>query len=296
MARRATVKVRKSAVTRAEAAAEFGRNKARQRRKQNHRRVLMVGAVALALYLAVGSWWMVYTGVAARWAEASNTRFWNMTGGMGFTLDQVELVGRKHADAAEVKQALNITQGAPILALPLTEMKMRLEAVPEIKDVTIGRALPGTLRVYITERTPAALWQSAGEVKLIDRDGVVLDRAKYHEKMTLPIVVGADAPKHMEELIALLDTVPSLKPDVVAAVRVGGRRWNIQLARDITVMLPEDAPEKAWQKFSNLVNEKALLAKAIRSVDMRLTDRVFILPIDEDKPAVTLTSVTNKEI
>lgn len=296
MARRAKVKVRKSAVTRAEAAAEFSRNKVRQRRKQNHRRVLMVGAGALTLYLAVGSWWMVYTGAASRWVEATNARFWNMTAGMGFTLDQVELAGRKHADAAEVKQALGITQGAPILALSLAEMKARLEAIPEIKTATIGRALPGTLKVYVTERRPAALWQSAGDVRLIDRDGVVLDRTKYREKMTLPIVVGADAPKHMDELLALMEAVPSLKPDVVAAVRVGGRRWNIQLARDITVMLPEDAPEKAWQRFAALVNEKALLAKAIRSVDMRLADRVFILPIDEDKPAVTLTSATGKEV
>lgn len=291
--RRARVKVKKTVVTRAEAAAEFGRKKAALKRKQGHRRMMLIGLAALGCYAAIGGWWLVHTDKLAKAMEATNTRFWMMTAGAGFTLDRVELSGRAHADARQVKEALAIHQGEPILALPLAEIKTRLEQIPEVKTAVVGRSLPGTLRIYITERVPAALWQANGNVQLIDREGVVLARDKYHEKMALPIVVGADAPKHMAELIALMDSVPSLKPDVVAAVRVGSRRWNIQLSRDITVMLPEDEPEKAWKRFAELVSEKALLAKAIRSVDMRLEDRVFIQPMEEHKSPITLTNASD---
>jgi cell division protein FtsQ len=106
----------------------------------------------------------------------------------------------------------------------------------------------------------------------------------------LPVIVGDDAPKHVQEFAALLEKVPSLAQEVVAAVRVGERRWNVQLKRDITVMLPEREPEAAWQRFATLVQSDALLSKAIRSVDMRMEDRVFIMPAEQDKSPITLTT------
>ena len=291
MSSRARVKIKNAPpVTRVQAAAEFGRKKAKQRRKQWNRRALMIGLALFTVYAAIGSWWLVHTGKLEKAMETASTSFWQHTAGMGFRLDQVVLHGREHADAHAVKDALEIKQGQPILSLSLTAMKQRLETIPEVKKATLTRELPNTLRIEITERLPAAYWQHDGKLELIDREGITLARDKYNEKMTLPVVVGSDAPKHMAELIALLDTVPSLKADVVAAVRVGSRRWNIQLSRDIVVLLPEDAPAAAWKRFATLVEKEALLSKAIRSVDMRMEDRVFIMPIEEKKNPVTLTN------
>ena len=287
--RRARVKVTEKHVTRAQAAAEFGRKKAKQRRQQWHRRVLIVAGGLFLTYAVIGSWWMVHTGKVEKMTDVANARFWQWTANVGFRLDQVTLTGRAHADPKAVKAALGIEQGAPILSVSLAEMKERLETIPEVKTASISRALPNTLTIQITERTPAAFWQQDGNLQLIDSEGVVLPRAKYREKMVLPVVVGNDAPKHMDELIALLDAVPSLKPDIAAAVRVGGRRWNIQLTREIVVMLPEEEPVKAWKRFATLVTKEALLSKAIRSVDMRIEDRVFIMPVEEKKNPITLT-------
>lgn len=296
MAKRTRVKVKKKAVTRAEAVAEFGRKKARQRRQQWNRRVLISVAVAFTAYLAVGSWWLVHTGRVDKGLDAANMQFWQLTANMGFKLKQINLTGRSHADVAAVKEAIGVAQGAPLLQASLQDMKERLEQIPEIKSASITRKLPGTLSVSINERQPAAWWQTNGNVQLVDREGIVLSRYKYNEKLTLPVVVGADAPKHMPELVKLLETVPSLKADVQAAVRVGSRRWNIQLERDITVMLPEEDPAAAWKRFANLVENKALLSKAIRSVDMRMEDRVFIMPLEENKSPITLTSASAREI
>jgi cell division protein FtsQ len=125
---------------------------------------------------------------------------------------------------------------------------------------------------------------------LIDEDGMVLSRQRYPNVGILPVIVGQDAPKHVKEFAAVLARVPSLRQEVVAAVRVGERRWNIQLKRDIVVMLPEREPEAAWQRFAGLVQTEALLTKAIRSVDMRMEDRVFIMPSEQQQNPITLTT------
>lgn len=289
MTRRAKVKVKAKSVTRAEAAAEFGRKKARQRRKLLKRRAVMVAACSLGAYALVGGWWLSHTGKLAHAYEVASVRWWELTSQAGFRIEQIELTGRTHADKQAVKTAIDVERGAPTLGVPLALIKQRLLAVPEIKSVEIVRDFPNKLAIHLTERMPVANWQHDGVQQLIDAEGVVLSRDKYRNARLLPVVVGADAPQHVSELLALLDSAPSIKPDVVAAVRVGSRRWNIQLTRDIVVMLPDENPLAAWKRFAALVEDKALLNKAVRSVDMRIDDRVFIMPAEEQKNPITLT-------
>jgi len=161
-----------------------------------------------------------------------------------------------------------------------------------VKSVVISRQLPDAITITLTERQPVARWQRHGKHTLVDSDGVVLAQGNYPNTQRLPVIVGNDAPKHVRELIALLDSSPALRQEVVAAVRVGDRRWNMQLKRDMTVMLPEVAPEAAWKRFAAMVAKDALFSKAIRSVDMRVEDRVFILPVapPQHKSMITLTN------
>ncbi len=290
MANRARVKVKDKPVTRAQAAAEFGKKKAKQRRQHVKRRAMMITGGVMLSYALVAGWWMVYTGRLQQSAERTREDFWQSTAAMGFKVNQITLHGRKHTDVAQIKSAIGITQGGPILAHSLPEMKARIEAIAEVKSAQITRILPDQLQISITERVPTAWWQRKGKLALIDAQGTVLAREKYPQKLVLPVVVGDDAPQHVGELLALLDTAPALKPDVQAAVRVGGRRWNLQLAGNVVVMLPEENAGDAWKRFAGLAEKDALLSKAIRSVDMRMEDRVFITPIEQNSSPITLTT------
>ena len=290
MSRRAQVKVKSSPVTRVQAAAEFGRKKAKQRRSQWRKRAVLVGLAAVVVIGSAGSWWMVHTGKLEKFEEATSASFWQWTADAGFKLDQVTLVGRSHADMNVVRAALNIKQGQPILAMNLAEIKRKLEVIPEVKTVTLTRQLPNQLAIALTERLPAAFWQHNGQQQLVDAEGIVLAHEKYQDHLSLPVVVGDDAPKHVAELLALLDAAPNIKPEVVAAVRVGERRWNLQLKRDIVVMLPEESAVVAWKRFDVLVARDGLLSKAILSVDMRMEDRVFIMPTETKQNPITLTN------
>lgn len=285
---RARVKV--SGPTRAQQAAEFARKKQKLRARQWKRRGLMGAGIAFAAYAVVGGWWLSHTGKIEKAVTVSSNAFWGMTADMGFRLDQVYLTGRQHADAQAVKTALGVSSGDPILALDLQAVQTKLQAIPEVKNVVVVRHLPNRLSIALSERVPAAIWQRDGKHTLVDREGVVLASDKYTTHEPLPVIIGDDAPEHVQDLIALLDKAPGLKPQVAAAVRVGGRRWNVRLVNQVTVMLPEDKPEAAWLRFSQLVDREGLLTKAIRTVDMRMEDRVFIMPLEQQKNPITLTT------
>lgn len=288
MAKRARVKVK--GATRAQQAAEFGRKKAKLRMRQLKRRAVLAAGIACVAYVGIGGWWLHHTGGIAKARAVVDGALWNMTADAGFELKQVYLTGREHADASVVKAALDIHPGEPILRLDLKAMQARLEAIPEIKSVQLARTLPGELHVNIHERQPMALWQRGKAHVLVDAEGMVLSRDKYPGVGRLPVIVGEDAPKHVREFAALLENVPSLTQEVVAAVRIGERRWNVQMARGMTVMLPERDPAVAWKRFATMVQAEGLFSKAIRSVDMRMEDRVFIMPVEQDKSPITLTT------
>lgn len=290
MAKRARVKVASRGPTRAQAAAEFSRKKHKLRVRQWKRRGLIMAGVAVVAYVGVGGWWLHHTGKIEKAVNVTSNAFWEVTADAGFRLDQIYLSGREHADANVVKAALSVRSGAPILALSLADMQQKLEAIPEVKTVTITRALPNKLSIVLTERQPAAMWQRDGQYMLVDAEGVVLAKEKYTTHEKLPVIVGEGAPQEVRGLIALLDTAPDIKPQVAAAVRVGGRRWNVRLVNNVTIMLPQEDPTSAWTRFAKLVNREGLLTKAIRSVDMRMEDRVFIMPLEQQKSPITLTT------
>jgi cell division protein FtsQ len=104
----------------------------------------------------------------------------------------------------------------------------------------------------------------------------------------LPLVVGADAASRAGELLQLLAKEPALAAHVTAAVRVGGRRWNLRLDNAIEVLLPADDPAAAWAELARLERSDAILRRDIETIDMRLPDRLVLrvatpLPPDDAK-------------
>ena len=59
-------------------------------------------------------------------------------------------------------------------------------------------------------------------------------------------------------------------------MRVGGRRWNLQLDNDIDVALPEDDPTAAWRRLAQLERSDGMLEREIQAVDLRLPDRLVV--------------------
>lgn len=209
--------------------------------------------------------------------------------GVGLSVQEIFVEGRVETPAADVLAVLEVSRGAPIILFDPQAARAALETLPWIKRATIERRLPDTIYVRLEERRPLALWQRHGRLALLGDDGREIEGADIQRFAQLPMVVGDDAPQHAASLLALLQTEPELQRRVVAAVRVGDRRWNLRIDagadRTIEVQLPEINAAAAWARLSEAVHASNLFDKNVTNVDLRLPDRLVVRVVPEPPPA-----------
>ena len=159
---------------------------------------------------------------------------------------------------------------------PVLREAHRLEEIGWIASARVERHLPDTIRVSIVERVPVAIWQRKGDFVLVDASGVVIGRDGIDRYRGLKVVVGDDAPEHAQALMDILSEHPALMARVKAAVRSGGRRWNLRMDNGIDIRLPETDAFIAWDRLAKYEAQHKLLARDIGSIDLRLPDRVVV--------------------
>ena len=126
-------------------------------------------------------------------------------------------------------------------------------------------------------------WSGGKSVTVFDSTVVAVPR--LDEFSDLIILVGDDAPKAAPAFLEMLSSEPALRSHVVAAVRVGRRRWNLRLDSGIDVELPEDNVGAAWHQLAQLDRTDGLLKRDILKVDLRLPDRLVLQVPEVAKPA-----------
>ncbi len=233
--------------------------------------ILAVAAIALG-----GVGWLVRSGrVDAAW-QAARTAITRASAGAGLVVRQVTAEGRVETSAKDLLAALGVRMGEPILALDPEAARKRIEKLPWVRAASVERRLPDTVRVRILERHPMAWWQRDHKLVLIDRSGQPIPVGTPARYRDLIVLVGADAPEHAAELLALLKREPDLAKRVSAAVRIGGRRWNLRLDGEIDVRLPEDDPAGAWARLAQAERSHRILSRDIDAIDLRLPDRLIV--------------------
>jgi cell division protein FtsQ len=244
----------------------------------------VAGLTFVAFLLAIGVVVLVALDIPAK-AERSGGA---AIGQAGFTVTGYQIVGLNRMDRSLVDKVVTDelhraaqeadAAKAPQPLVDVAAIRRRLLQFGWVKDARVSRRLPDMLVIDIVERTPAALWQSRGQLALIDSEGVVLDRVPINKMPDLPLVIGPGANSHSEELGRLMASVPTLKPQLASATWVGGRRWDLNFQSGETVALPEGegSARSALTRFAKLDRSSGLLGRGIVRFDLRIPDKMIV--------------------
>jgi cell division protein FtsQ len=232
------------------------------------------------------------TDLTGKMINAFVATVWDANDAVHLTVAEVTLAGRHNAPLKDLILALDVSRGDPIWGIDPTVARARLEALGWVDTASVARRMPGQITVHITERRPFALWQDDGTLFLIDRAGVVITDTDLGLFAELPLVVGGDAAVRAGDLMDMLANQPVLFARVRAAVRVGGRRWDVHLDNDVTVRLPENDAPAAWRRLARINDTYGIIDRDLLSIDLRLPDR---LAVRLNPDAAPLTDIPAEE-
>lgn len=115
-----------------------------------------------------------------------------------FRVKVVEVAGVERVSAEKIYDDANITIGESLLTLPIGEMRESiLEKQPLLKDASIRRIVPSRVKIEVVERRPFAYVTNRRQYYLIDKDGVVLEKAVGRADQNL-FLVESDSINHAE--------------------------------------------------------------------------------------------------
>lgn len=237
--------------------------------------LFLVGSTALLASGIAG--WLLWP---ADWLEQQRATFeaeaLAFTAELGLRINRVTVEGRKETPSEVLIGAVEHEAGDPILTVDAEAMRTRLEALPWVRAAMVERRLPGEIRLTIEERVPLALWQRDGRYHLVDRYGATMPVADVSRYAGMIVLTGPDAPAHAKALLDLLALEPDLGARVIAAQRVGARRWNLRLDNGVDIRLPEEEAAAAWRTLADMERDEGLIDRDLVMIDLRTPDRLVV--------------------
>ena len=206
--------------------------------------------------------------------------FYVWAGDIGFTLDDVIITGRKRTSTAELNSIINLSRGDNILKIDVYKLKEDLENLPWVKKAVIRRSfMPNVLMIELKEKNVVAIWQRSEKFYPIDDDGDVIN-AKFRSQEPILLIVGEGAPKHLKKLFKI---IKSKNIDYFKRIKVvnfiSQRRWDFildDIFDGITVKMPEDNIDAAWNKLIKLNETDGILKRKLTIIDLRLSGKVIV--------------------
>ena len=108
-----------------------------------------------------------------------------------FNLRVIVVRGNHHVTPEEIKRVSGLGNGGPLARLPVHRAAVALETIPWVKQATVTRIYPHTVRITIQERTPiAAIAVGNGNYLIIGDGGVVVEK-QHLNQLPYPLVIGA---------------------------------------------------------------------------------------------------------
>jgi len=228
--------------------------------------------------------------------------------------EDVVVTGNHFVSRAEILSAVGVPAmpiagtGMNIFRLGLEEKRQQVESLPWVRAATLMRAYPHRLAVHIVERTPVAWANIGGQMKLIDSEGVFLEKPEG-VTFDFPVLMGLEAveqPSERRLRVALYQEFsrqvePEMTPSgwLVSEVDLGdvdNLKVLLVLGRDsLRVHFGQSEFRARFHNFLTLLPEVRKAQARIDSVDLRYHNQVVVSPASapvENIPATAVAAST----
>jgi cell division protein FtsQ len=250
------------------------RRRVEVRRQEGRRRLRVLVGITVVALLAAGGWAAV--------------------GSRALDVDHIVVQGVVHTPISAVAPAAHVRRGERMIDLDLAAAARGVGALPWVGRATVEREWPGSVRIRVVERAPAAVVPAAqGGSALVDAAGRVLDDvAAPPPGLAVLDGLGAAGPPGTSlsaDAAAALSVAVAMPAELRSRVLdvgpVGGTSGEVELRLPANATVRLGSAEDLQRKFDAV---RAVLAQ----VDLR---NLAVLDVRRpDSPVLTRRETTTK--
>ena len=215
----------------------------------------------------------IFTGMFSGFKNSLWNSFYQITSSQGLNYTRLRVEGNVNVSLEDIAKAVSSKDNIPIFSIDLMVVKNRLDANAWVSDSIVQRRLPDTIFISLFERKPIAIWQFNKKLYIIDSEGDRISGENIDKFPNLIRVIGEGANINAAKLISDLETYPDLRNKAIMATRFGDRRWDIVFDEDITVRMPEEEFDQAYNYLQKLHKKGKLFGQSYKMFDLRVKDR-----------------------
>lgn len=202
-----------------------------------------------------------------------------------FAIRRVEVTGAIHTQRAAIDALTKQYVGLNLFRLDIDRVRHELTSLDWVLRIEIEKALPGTLRIRIVERSPVALTVSRdGSLRYVDEKGAAFaDLSPSIGDSDLPVIVAAGA----DDRVRAVDLIRRLKvqdPEVFARISEvkpllphGFALYDRELGA--TVYADDRDLSAKWRDFYAVAAAEKYGRGDLQYADLRFDGRIVIKPV-----------------
>jgi cell division protein FtsQ len=188
-----------------------------------------------------------------------------------FRVRAVEVQGAHYVSPQAVVERLRVDTLMSVWN-DLRPLAGRVRAMAGIRDVAIGRSLPSTIVVHVTERTPVAFAPTAAGLRVFDGTGAPLPIDPTREDLDLPVVQHSDVGT-LELLASLQEHVPVFYAQISEVRRSPTGDLVFQLP-GLRVLALSDADPQRFATVPLVTADLVRRKVHAQEIDLRFRDQV----------------------
>ena len=193
-------------------------------------------------------------------------------------LKNVRILGIENTKASEVVNIVSELTEMSLTKIDFEKISSKINNIDWVKSSELRKIYPSTLEVRVYEHNPIAIWFNEGNKFLVDGESQIITELNPNNFKNLKVIAGPNALEDIPAIISIIKNYPQFEKKIKSLLRVGDRRWTIRLHNGITIHLPERNVANAIEEIEDLDRKHSLLSRYIEIIDMRLPDRIDILP------------------
>ena len=217
--------------------------------------------------------------------------------------EDVKIENNQYVSNKEVLIALGFSgelareEPVNIFRYSLSSARREVESIPWVRSASVARAYPNRIVVRVTERMPIAFATVGGVLKLIDTDGIILERPEK-ARFEFPVINGLDSEMsstdRKQRLKLYEEFLREIGPDATTS---GWVVSEVDLSDDedltATVFRGNQAMElhfgrtdfaARFRNFLSLLSQVGSDSSQIESMDLRYGGQVVVHPRQPASP------------